>query len=74
MKAILAISLLLGALTDIALGGLLTGGERNTAFRCGTMESDLSIRHRRAAAGSQNSLWDNATVPFVLSDRIEGQR
>lgn len=72
MKAIAVIALL-GALTAIAMGWPLTGSARNDVVRCGTMESDSSSRHRRAATGSQNSLWDNAVVPFVLSDSIEGQ-
>ena len=73
MKAIVAIGLLFGALTAIAMGRPLTGSERNDAPRCGTIDTDSSDRHRRAAIGYQNSLWDNAVVPFVLSDRIEGQ-
>ena len=68
-----AIVLLFGALAAIAMGWPLTRSERNDAFHCDTMESDSSSRHRRAATSYQSSLWDNAVVPFVLSESIEGQ-
>ena len=73
MKSTVANAILFGALTAIVLGGPVSRGVRDDDFRCGTVESDPS-RHRRAATGYQNSLWANAVVPFVLSDRFEGQR
>lgn len=72
MKATVANAVLFGAVMAIAYGAPLSRNVRDDGFRCGAVESDSS-RQRRAAAGSQNLLWPNAVVPFVLADRLEGQ-
>ena len=72
MKATVA-AILLGAFTAIAFGVPLSRGVRDdVSARCGMVESD-SNRHRRAVSGNLNRLWPNATVPFVLADKFEGQ-